>query len=125
MTVKDYVISLDAGEDVALDEGQPLSREIGLSGPVGKVKSAAVDYGDGAPETVLTLQEVPGREPPADVVAVGQQESSLYRAALSHTFKDDGEYTVKVKAVDEDGDVHEDAFTAHLSNVAPVVTHTH
>jgi PKD repeat protein len=102
VTVRNVAPAVDAGPDAALDEGGTFTGAGSFTDPgVLDTHTATVDYGDGSGVQVLPL--------------VGTAFD------LSHTYADDGVYTVTVMVTDDDLGVGSDTLTVTVNNVAPVV----
>ena len=88
------------------DEGRPLEARVGFT-DAGVLDShtATIDWGDGTPPSPGTIAEVAGFD-----VITG-----------SHSFPDDGSFTVRVCATDDDGGTGCDDVPATVRNLAPVV----
>ncbi len=101
-------VTLD-GPD-AVDEGSPFTLSLGVPSDPGsdKVTKYLIDWGDSpVPETV--------EAPDSDGFQYGQ--------TVSHVYTDDGNYTVTLQLVDDDGTHDNDVgFTAQVVNVVPVLT---
>ena len=95
VTVSDVLPVVDAGPDQAADEGTALSFCGTVTNPSNQTLSIAWDFGDGA--TV------------ADTLTP------------THTYADDGVYTVTLSVTNGQGVVASDRLTATVGNVAPVV----
>ena len=93
--------SVDAGGDTSLAEGDTLSRSGSFSDPGADTWTATVDYGDGTPVGALTLNP----------------DKSF---SLSHTYADDGSYSVTVTVADDDASGSA-SFSVTVANVAPSV----
>src|SRR3954469_9687206 len=100
--------------DQTVNEGQPLDLSAqGGSPPIGlfvdpgvlDTHTATIDWGDGSPVQNATVFEVNGSG------ALGG----------THTYADDGVYTVKVTVTDDDGGSDSDTFKVTVNNVAPFV----
>src|SRR5439155_13639447 len=102
VTVNNVAPSVDAGADATIDEGGSISRSGSFTDPGTDTWTATVNYGDGSGTNPLTL--------------VGKTFS------LSHTYDDNGSYTVTVKVTDDDGGTGTASFTVTLNNVAPTAT---
>ena len=92
--------------DQASSEGGSASFTLGSVSDPGADSPWAVDvnWGDGSAHTMFTKS---GTGP------LGTQ---------THTYTDNGSYTVTVKVTDKDGDSGQATFKANVSNVSPVVT---
>ncbi|HEX6131659.1 MAG TPA: Ig-like domain-containing protein, partial [Actinomycetota bacterium] len=95
VTVANVAPAVDAGADVALDEGSALVSPASFVDPGADTHIVSVDWGDGTPA--------------ADVLDA------------AHVYADDGSYTVTVLVTDDDGGVGEDTRTVTVRNVAPAV----
>lgn len=102
-TVLNVAPSVDAGANAAGAEGSAFAVHATFSDPgAADTHTAAVDWGDGSQQETA--------------VAVGGQVSA------SHTYIDDGRYTVTVTVADSDGASASDTLTATIANVAPSAT---
>ncbi|MCA9515086.1 MAG: hypothetical protein KC635_09110, partial [Myxococcales bacterium] len=96
--------AVDAGGDTSLDEGSTLARAVAVADPgVLDVVSVTIDFGDGTPHVQSTV--------------TGSGD-----VALSHVYRIDGDFVVKVTAVDDLGAGVVDSFTVDVRNVNPLVT---
>jgi PKD repeat protein len=100
VTVSNVAPSVDAGEDASIDEGSTFTGSGDFSDPGADTWTATVDYGDGSGVQALTL-------------------AADQTFALSHTYADDGVYTVTVTVSDDDGGTGSDTVEVTVSNVAP------
>ena len=92
--------NVDAGNDATVNEGSAFSGAATFTDPgTADTHTLTVDYGDGT-----GVQPLPAS------------------AALSHTYADNGIYTVTVTATDDDGGVGSDTILVTVTNVAPTVT---
>ncbi len=101
VNVANVAPSVDAGGDTSLAEGDTLSRSGSFSDPGADTWTATVDYGDGTPVGALTLNP----------------DKSF---SLSHTYADDGSYSVTVTVADDDASGSA-SFSVTVANVAPSV----
>ncbi len=92
---------VDVGPDQTIDEGGTFSGTGFFADPDANVWTATVDYGDGSGPQPLSL--------------AGQNFS------LSHTYVDNGVYTVTVTVDDGNGGIGADTMTVVVNNVAPAV----
>ncbi len=93
--------TVDAGPNGNVAEGSAFTSTATVVDPHGDaIASVTVDYGDGTAPVSAT----PGASVP-----------------LSHTYADNGSYTVTVTATDEFGAVGSDTATVTVTNVAPVL----
>ena len=131
VTVKDYLLFLDAGEDETIDEGDTLEREAEILGPPRKIEKIAVDYGDGTEEQELDLvqerrrgqlQERDITDRMEEIAGEAFADGTGGWALLEHTYRQSGEYTVTVTVTDVDGDTYEDSFDLVVENVPPEVS---
>ncbi len=93
---------VDAGPDAVIDEGDTFVSTGSFSDPDTDSWSGTVDYGDGSGPETLPLNP----------------DKSF---ALSHSYADDGVYTVTVTIDDGDGGIGIDTAVVTVNNVAPVV----
>ncbi len=91
---------VSAGGDITLDEGATLART-GTITDTPDTWSGTVDYGDGGGAGPLTVSG-----------------SSF---SLTHVYRDNGDYAVRVTVSDAEGATGTAGFTAHVRNVAPIV----
>ncbi len=88
------------------DEGRPLEARVGFTDAgVLDTHTATIDWGDGTPTAPGTIAKVAGFD-----VITG-----------THSFPDDGSFTVRVCATDDDGGTGCDDVPATVRNLAPVV----
>jgi PKD repeat protein len=99
VTVENVAPQVDAGEDVAMDEGATVALAAGLDDPGADTHEVSVDWGDGSP--------------PADELDA------------SHAYADDGTHAITVRVTDDDGGVGEDTLEVTVRNVAPAVEAGH
>lgn len=92
---------VDAGLNVAVDEGQAFSSSGSFTDPGGDTWTATVDYGDGAGPQPLSLN------------------GKLFE--LTHSYTEDGSYTMSVTVTDSNGLSGADTAPVTVSNVAPQV----
>ncbi len=102
VTVNNVAPAVDAGPDAAIDEGSAFVSAGSFTDPGADTWIATVDYGDGSGVQALALN------------ADGTFD-------LSHTYVDDGAYTVTVTVTDDDGGVGTDTASVSVGNVPPVV----
>mgnify|MGYP000948042177 CR=1 FL=1 len=102
LTVDNVAPAVDAGGNVALDEGGLFTRSGTFTDPGTDTWTAAVDYGDGSETQPLTLD-------------------SGKTFDLSHVYADNGVYTVTVTVWDDDGGIGSKSFTVTVDNVVPAV----
>jgi hypothetical protein len=100
VTVNNVAPTVDAGAGATIDEGALFSQSGSFTDP-GTLDTwtATVDYGDGSGVQALAL--------------TGQT------FALSHTYADNGIYTVTVMVTDDDGGPGSDTVQVTVNNVAP------
>jgi|GEM_PF-1273229 len=103
VAVANVAPSVDAGADQAADEGSVVSFSGSFTDPGADIWTATVDYGDSTGVEPLSL-------------------NLDKRYASSHTYGDNGIYTVTVTVTDDDGGVGTDTLTVTVANVAPVIT---
>lgn len=102
VTVNNVAPATDAGLDATINEGDAFTSTGSFSDPGADTWVAFADYGDGSPPQALALQ--PDK-----------------RFALSHTYANDGEFTVVVTVTDDDGDSGSDSAIVTVVNVPPTV----
>ncbi len=134
--VKEYLFTLEAGVDTSFPEGEKLVRGIPVQGMPDKVKSITVDYGDGTGEKPAVLSNRKLAAPSmADQTAPAVQSADAASIeetrvpvllqigiiSLQHVYMDNGDFTVKIKLIDLDGDSYEDSFKVEVANVEPTV----
>ncbi|MCB1958823.1 MAG: hypothetical protein KDG55_24375, partial [Rhodocyclaceae bacterium] len=104
VTAPTATLSVEAGADASLLEGETLVRSVAFSD--GSDDGAAgwnyeIDYGDG---TIIT------------------GDTFTRSVELNHTYLDgDTEHLVTVALTDEDGETASDSFTVNVTNVAPTL----
>ena len=101
VTISNSPPVVNAGADAARNEGALFSRSGSFTDPGADSWTATVDYGDGAGEQPLTL--------------------TAKTFSLSHTYVDNGSYTITVKVTDSDGGVGTDNVLMTIANVVPTV----
>ena len=94
---------VDAGSNTTEQEGGTFIRTGSFVDPDPNLWSAAVDYGDGTGLQPLVLNA----------------DKSF---TLSHTYAEDGVYTVVVNVTDDKGEVGSDSLEITVENAAPAVT---
>jgi ELWxxDGT repeat protein len=95
--------AFEAGANVTLAEGAPLTRSFPFSDPsTVDGWTATIDYGDGTPSAITGFM-------------------TQGTVSLAHVYADNGAYQVRVRIADDDGGATEDTFTATVGNVAPTV----
>lgn len=104
VTVDNVDPEVSAGPDATINEGDTFIGSGSFTDPGADEWTATVDYGDGD-----------GVEP----LALDGNDFDL-----SHTYAEDGTYTVTVTVEDDDLGVGSDTVTVTVNNVAPVVTLT-
>ena len=100
VTVNNVAPAVGAGADATVDEGSLFSGSGSFTDPGVDAWTATVDYGDGSGVQTLTLE--------ADKTF-----------GLSHTYADNGTYTVIVTVEDDDTGVGSDSLVVTVDNVAP------
>lgn len=100
-TIVNVAPSVDAGPDTFVNEGSLFSRGGSFTDPGADSWTATVDYGDGSGAQPLTLTNK--------------------TFTLSHTYADNGPYSVTVQVTDDDGGVGNDQVTITVHNVDPTV----
>jgi len=101
VTVNNFPPTVDAGVDVTIKEGGTFTGSGSFTDPGADTWTATVDYGDGSGAQSLTLN------------------SKSFN--LSHTYGDNGIYTVTVTVTDDDGGVGSDIVVVMVDNAAPAV----
>ncbi len=101
VTVNNVAPIVSAGGDETINEGDTFTRNGSFTDPGADTWNATVDYGDGSGTQALAL--------------VGKT------FALSHTYADNGVYTVTVTVTDDDSGVGTDGVQVTVLNVAPVI----
>jgi Tol biopolymer transport system component len=94
--------TVSAGLDKTANEGSAYTSSGTYAEPDGDAVTGTVDYGDGTPVQALTL--------------------SAGTFPLSHTYVENGSYTVTVKIVDEVGATAFDTALVTVVNVAPTIS---
>ena len=102
VTVQNVSPTVDAGSDATVLEGSLYTGSGSVSDPGGDIWDASVDYGDGAGSQPLFFTHTGSFD-------------------LSHTYADDGLYTVTVTVYDDSGS-HSDSLEVTVDNVAPSLT---
>ena len=103
VTVNNVVPVVSAGGDATVDEGAAFTRDGSFTDPGADSWTGTVDYGDGAGAQPLTLN-------------AGKTFS------LSHTYDDNGSFTVTVKVKDDDSGEGTATIVVTVDNVAPSAT---
>ncbi|MFZ4857237.1 MAG: PKD domain-containing protein [Desulfuromonadaceae bacterium] len=101
VTVNNVVPVVNAGLDVAINEGGTFSRSGSFTDPGTDTWSATVNYGDGSGVQSLTL--------------------SGKTFTLSHVYPQNGTFTVTVTVTDSNSGVGSDTAIVTVNNVVPVV----
>lgn len=101
VTIANVPPTVNAGADATRNEGSLFSQAGSFTDPGADSWTATVDYGEGAGAQPLTL--------------------SGKTFALSHTYVDNGSFTVTVQVTDEDGATGTDYVTLTVENVVPLV----
>ena len=98
VTVSNVAPTVEAGPNQSVNEGVSVSFTGSFSDPAGTADTYTVkwNFGDGSPEVIGTLTP-------------------------SHTYADNGIYTVTLTVTDDDGGVGSDTLTVTVSNVVPTV----
>ena len=107
VTVNNVAPSVEAGTDQAVDEGSLVELDPAGFSDVGVLDThtAIIDWGDGIVE--------------AGVVSESDGSGTV---SGSHTYGDNGVYTVTVTVIDDDGDADWNTLTVTVNNVAPTVS---
>lgn len=99
ITVINVAPTLDAGEDETINEGDTFIRTINFEDPGADTWDVEIDYGDGFTESLSTLTD---------------------RTIIpSHTYADDGDYTISITVTDDDAGADSDSFVVTVNNVNP------
>ena len=93
---------VSAGADATVNEGSLYGDSGSFTDPGADTWTATVDYGDGSGVQPLALN--PDKT-----------------FSLSHTYADNGVYTVTVTVTDDEGASHSDSLDVTVNNMAPVV----
>jgi hypothetical protein len=102
VTVNNVPPIVDAGADATINEGATFSSTGSFTDPGADTWTATVNYGDGSGSQPLTLN--------ADKTF-----------SLSHTYPDNGLYTVTVTVTDDDGGAGVDTVTVTVNNAPPTI----
>ncbi len=103
---------VEAGEEINGLEGQAISLISARFSDGGLfAHSASVDWGDGSPSQTISLL------PPAESTC-----GMNVNLNASHTYIDDGHYTVTVEVNDGKGGIHTHTTAAVIANQAPTIT---
>ncbi len=101
VTIDNVAPAVSAGSDGTVDEGSPFHRSGSFTDPGADTWGATVDYGEGGGSENLPL--------------AGKTFS------LSHSYVDNGSYTIAVSVSDDDGGTGTDDVQVTVENVAPTV----
>jgi PKD repeat protein len=112
LTVNNVAPSVTAAGNQTASEGTSKSFTLGSFTDPGADSPWAVDvdWGDGSTHTTFNH------------TLTGAANTAQTLAAQTHTYADNGTYTVSVKVTDKDGGSDTKTFTVTVSNVAPTVT---
>ena len=109
MTISNVNPTVDAGPSVTIVEGESVTVTASVTDPAGAADSpyvATIDWGEGAgPEAPDSFTEPTS---PGEVVG-------------THTYLDNGVFTVTVEVVDKDGGVGSDTLEVTVTNALPIV----
>ena len=100
VTCENAAPEVDAGEDQTVDEGDALSVEPAFTDYVDDTHTATINWGDGTAETSFD----PATSPLSD----------------THTYVDNGVYTVTVLVTDDNAAIGSDTLIVTVNNVVPV-----
>src|SRR5439155_962289 len=117
VTVHNVAPTVNAGPDQTADEGSTVSLAPATFHDQGTrdTHPATIDWGDGSPVMAGTVTETPFGPPGSTSGANGTVDGT-------HTYADNGTYTVTVTVTDDDGGSNFDTFTFTVNNVAPTAT---
>jgi len=117
VTVLNVAPTVQAGADQTVDEGDLVSLNPATFNDLGTLDTytATVNWGDGTLVDTGTVAESPFGPPGSIAGADGT-------VSASHTFADNGTYTVTVTVTDDDGGVGTDTLTVTVYNVVPALT---
>jgi hypothetical protein len=99
ITVINVAPTLEAGDDETVDEGSLFTRTINFEDPGADTWDVEIDYGDGFTESLSTLTD--------------------RTFDLSHTYADNGDYTISITVTDDDAGTNSDSFVVTVNNVNP------
>jgi uncharacterized repeat protein (TIGR01451 family) len=113
IVVSNEAPSVEAGPDQTVNEGETVSLAPATFTDPGTLDThiATVDWGDGSPEELRPVGQVPGS-------GSGSASGSV---SASHNYSDNGVYVVTVKITDDDEGVSSDITIITVNNVAPMV----
>jgi len=103
VTVNNVAPTVDAGEDQSAEEGSLVSYSGSFLDPGADTWTATIDFGDNTGIEDLTL-------------------NSDKSYTTSHTYGDNGTYTVTVTVTDDDDGVGIDTLNVEVANVTPTIT---
>ncbi|PYP99840.1 MAG: hypothetical protein DMF83_29675, partial [Acidobacteria bacterium] len=116
VTVTNVAPTVEAGADRVIPEGGTLNLAPATFNDKGTkdTHTATINWGDGtAPETGVVVETPFG--PPGSVTGANGTVSG------SHTYKDNGAFTVTVSVADNNGESASDTLVVTVTNVAPTV----
>jgi PKD repeat protein len=116
ITVNNVAPTVDAGADGTVNEGERVSLDPAIFNDKGTLDThtATIDWGDGSVMDIGTVSESPFGPPGSTAGAHGTVSGS-------HTYGDNGEYTVTVTVFDDDGGIGSGTFVMTVNNVAPTI----
>jgi PKD repeat protein len=116
ITVLNVAPTVDAGVDRTVNEGELVSLDPALFNDKGTLDThtATIDWGDGSVMDIGTVSESPFGPPGSTTGADGTVSGS-------HTYGDNGLYTVTVTVTDDDGGIGSGTFVMTVNNVAPTI----
>ncbi len=117
VTINNMAPSVEAGVDQSSTEGAIVSLDPATFNDLGTldIHTATIAWGDGTVTEAGAVTETPFGPP-------GSTSGSNGTVSGSHTYVDNGTYTVTVTVTDDDGSSGSDSFTVVASNVNPDLT---
>lgn len=108
---------VDAGSDTSVAEGSlfTLPSALFIDPGTADTHTATIDWGDGSPVVAGTVTESPTGPPGNAAGLTGDVDGS-------HTYADNGVFTVTVEVIDNDGGSQSDSIDVTVTNVGPSLT---